>query len=307
MCDLFVLVEQKEFNLHKAIMAASMKDYIEAHERTGMHMTANGTGTSPDNRIEVQILGGAEVFEQVVLFCYGDENLNVSLGNACGLYYAAKYFQMPGGGGSLLHLVGKMLGELKRSKNVGDLCSLYGGARELEQKYSHPDDFSKSILPLLFSASSKCSTLLLPCQHGFHCGNQSCEQGCTQQSIAFTRNRYGYYAPYNGSSGKAARKSKIVVDGHEINVTICPHDGVFCDHSACISPGPTGPKYEVLDAKNLVKSILNNISIDEYFCKEVVSSLLTYYSESKVHRKNSSKDNSVLIQQKKKKPKRISD
>ncbi|CAM9966047.1 unnamed protein product, partial [Heterosigma akashiwo] len=141
LCDIFFCVDGEEFDQHRGALFNLMGEYLSARLRSGSKMT--GSGASPDDRIVLQQFpGGAEVFKEVMLFCYFDEGFEVNQNNFVALYYAARYFNMDGEGNLLSLVEGwweSPATEIKGAEELFDLCQ---SAADLEMKCGMPHDIS---------------------------------------------------------------------------------------------------------------------------------------------------------------------
>lgn len=148
-CDLFMSVDGTHFDLHRIIMAHSMKQYVQVHTRTAKQM--DGAGSEPSNRILLKnFVGGASVFEDVVQYCYGEDSFAVTDSNFAGLYYGEQYFQMSREEeGSLYCLIqAHLFGNKIDPQRLGHLCL---EALEVEHKHGYPKELSSHILGLISS------------------------------------------------------------------------------------------------------------------------------------------------------------
>jgi len=151
----FFQVDGKNFDLHNVILATRMEDYILARRRAGDRI--RGAGCTPEDRILINNLpGGVKTFEQIVKFCYGDENLQLNKSNAANLYYAASYF----GADDISSKVESFL-EQKFFENttVHDdvILQLYHVAKQIESDHDLPDDLSRRCLSKIAQKIGDCS------------------------------------------------------------------------------------------------------------------------------------------------------
>jgi len=146
-CDLFFSISNRDFDLHAAVMAFRMNDYIKAHYHTGRKL--NGEGHTADRRIIISNFpGGSDCFEQVLKFCYDDATFSINIDNVLLLHNAAEYFGMVNKG-NLSERVHSFLDEEVIGESVVNIekaKELYRIAVAQEKEYDLPNTISQRCL-----------------------------------------------------------------------------------------------------------------------------------------------------------------